>query len=525
MEVRACECLKARVPGVNPKKDANGILSAEGGLMGTVAQETDGRPVSPVQPDGCLTEDEREKLSWIGLTRRQAPDLQMDEDALSLMGPLEITDRQWNVLTDILLRVSYVLYGQDFASLSQKRKIRAVWAALAGTGSELVVMKSRPDGDMGNISKAAEFLSKRVGDCDDLALLYMACVKRLGASGLIDAQSIGMATVDYYDPAKQKVSGHANVIHTVLEENAASARSYIVELALRPKIIEMDMHGNGLFGKGNQALMESLMENLNSSRVENISPQGKLESRERRLEEFVEPMRAEWLFYTGFEAAELYYCETKGQSQKMNGEFEKAIDTFTRGIAIAEKAGLEKANCLVCRGNSYGLLFYETMRKHGVEGNVGRMIELRDREKADYYEAAKTAGTICSIKGTSMYYLYGTDPPNRHLAEELLQRGIQMASYHCELHLMMGRARLGRFELDKAGESVQKAIDLLELMSGEPQEYQNEMKDSIKRTKLAIRLSGLMNKTKEAVPLAAEKDGAARSIPPVEGVPRIPGGP
>jgi len=247
------------------------------------------------------------------------------------------------------------------------------------------------------------------------------------------------------------------------------------------------MPSNAQVGKENNELTRNLMLNLNSSRVETTNQQGKIERRSRLPGEFIESMRTEWIFYPGFEAAELYYHETKGKYFLGEAKYEEAISNFTQGINIAEKHGFDKADCLVGRGNSRDLLFYEIRTKQGYEPNKERLKELMQQTNEDYAIAVKLANTVYSIEGASAYYLHASSPRNYTISEELLQRGLNIAPYKCEFHLMLSEVYLKTSQPEKAKESLHVGIGLFALRSGESQDYQSRMQAQIDRVSSELR--------------------------------------
>ena len=279
-------------------------------------------PSPMAKPDGAVQQVVRageeqglpqaERITLI-ISAEDLRKLAISPEELKTIDPDALTEAQWSVLLKLFEQAARNEYGAGYAfkSLFPSQKIdivRGVLAAVKEEGANSLEFSMKYEENEGrakyDVKKAAETLSTQRGDCDDLALLYITCIKRLEHGKLLKVDGIRLAVAGYYDPGQEKreesnIRGHANVLHSTMttkDENSPKATTYLVDLTYHSSSVDLGLQANEIT-PSNSDLKQKYLEYLNAGRRE--KDKIKLELFELRI-------------YNGYDGAQAYYCETKG---------------------------------------------------------------------------------------------------------------------------------------------------------------------------------------------------------------------
>ncbi|MFA5929340.1 MAG: hypothetical protein WC861_00490 [Candidatus Micrarchaeia archaeon] len=279
-------------------------------------------------------------IAWLRLTNKERKALAATPEELEKAGSIELTPQQWSVLKDKIYQTAEIAYGgRKFDVLSTEERLDVIRRAISPNAAEgqEVGFAYRKSIDPANhdIQKAAETLSKQSGDCDDLALLYVACAKLLKDEGKLDVASVKLAVAGYYNPEKKKVLGHANVIQISTGGGKEAAATFLVDMTVNTTTKNLGVAPEKADVEG---LKDGFVTHLNAS------------SKEKNL---VNASLVELRLFEGEEGAQSYYYFKKGEYYVNCGDSEKALPALTKSIDIAEKNGLYCGDALVMRGEIY----------------------------------------------------------------------------------------------------------------------------------------------------------------------------
>jgi len=348
-------------------------------------------------------------ITWMRLTKKEQKAIEATPGELEKAEPLELTSGQWGVLRAKIFQAAEIAYGKKFDELSTEERLDVIRRAISPNAAEGQEMgfTYRKSADPANhdIQKAAETLSKQSGDCDDLAILYVACAKLLKDEGKLDVASVKLAAAGYYDPEKKKVLGHANVIQISTGGEKEAPATFLVDMTVNTAAKNLGVEP----GKADvESLKDGFVVHLNANRKE---------------KDWVNAGLVELRLFEGEEGAQSYYCFKKGEYYLNCGDSEKALPELTKSIDIAEKNGLYCGDALVMRGEIYkdqgrlillgaSKLIQKEDEKENEEGrklNEAGMELFRKGEK-DYLDAINAGGLSASaISEVARYYWYHGD--------------------------------------------------------------------------------------------------------------------
>ncbi|VVB58658.1 Uncharacterised protein [Candidatus Anstonella stagnisolia] len=294
------------------------------------------------------------------LSPKDRDKLIVPEAELNAMGPYELTDAQWKILSSYFDAVSENSYGVGFGVLEQSQRIDIVRKLISPHENAGKALGFRYEG-ADDVKSAARTLSGMVGDCDDYSLLYIACINRLQNEGKLDKRGFDLAVAQYYDPTEPKICGHANVIQFGRrDERAVTGRetTFIVDFTVKTSTADMDLNPE-LAQAPNDSLRNKFIQYMNTG---------------RKKSEMIKPEFVSFKHFDSFEGVQVYYSRQEGARLLKEGQNQEAIEILAVGIGIAERVGLPHED----------LSFYMAKARRN-EGT--RLI----REGADLYEKGNEA--------------------------------------------------------------------------------------------------------------------------------------
>lgn len=239
------------------------------------------------------------------LSEEDRKNLVVSPEKLATMEPDALTDEQWKVMLGLFEQAAKDTGegAKAFKDLFPSEKIEIVRKIISPTsaeGKEIGFVYDKKTGaEKQDIKKAAETLSAMSGDCDDLALLYIACIKRLEADNLLKVEGIKLAAAGYYDPEENGIMGHANVLHITMESNDKKdlrTTTYLVDLTYNASSTNLKLESDAIT-MDNADFETKYLAHLNT---------------DKRAKDKINSELIELKLYGGYEGAQAYYYETKG---------------------------------------------------------------------------------------------------------------------------------------------------------------------------------------------------------------------
>jgi len=290
--------------------------------------------------DVAAATGEKEKTSQPNFTAKEKKAIKISPETLADLGPLALTVAQWGVMKERIL----VAAGGGFSGISEAQKIEAIRQVVSyqeyeGKGGLQYPTPNELKGR--EVRKAAGTLSDRMGDCDDYSLLFIACVKRLEAEGLLKVEGMKLAIMEYYDPKDMSVKAHANVLQiTISEEKTLENTAVLVDLTNHTKSWDLKLESKNAVGE-NADLRKMMLEHLNEN---------------RKPAEMIKPEYFQMVAYGGsaveghkYDGVEFYYKEKKGETNlvmritEAEGHAEKAMELMVKGDFKAAQPEHEEA--------------------------------------------------------------------------------------------------------------------------------------------------------------------------------------
>ena len=378
------------------------------------------------------------------------------EGGLEKLAPLELTKQQWDSLKISLDKAAQAIVGKKtgtqamFSTLYPGQKIEVLKEVLRlrhPSDEQLEWSAHIQYSSGGEINKASETLEKKIGSCDDLSVLYVSAVKKLVEEGLMKVESIGLLGATYYAPKNKQIEGHMNVVQvTIIDENSLKKEktTFLVDLAYRPAKIDLGkVYGQAELGVSGDEFKAGALAHLNEGREE----QDKIVS-------------AEFEIYNGFDAADMYYYQTKGMSARRKEDYQEAIEMFSVVIGNTHVDERIKAVSYVGRAEAYGILegqhntriteLLEMQENKEAQDETDVAVKLGQLKDADFEVALKSGNTGSYVQRGCAEYLLGKSASeimgqNRKddlgEAERLLRGAIENASYDDRLYYDLGRVQ------------------------------------------------------------------------------------
>ncbi len=307
------------------------------------------------------TEYKIEKLPPCRLSEQDKADIAVTKEALATMEPLELTGKQWEIFRGRIYRTARMVKHKDFGKLTNEEKLDVVRCAISPheKAAKKMGFKYPEPGDpkMDDIQKAAETLSTRKGDCDDLSLLYIACLKRLADNNEIDLKGASLVIAGYFDPDAKAVKAHANTLQILVKGNEPNV--YLVDLTLNTSKKDLSMAPGKAIAEDSD-FRKRFAEHMNESRDDGLK---------------LSPSLMELQVYSGYSAVEVYYYEKKGEYLLKNGKDSDATDQLTKGIDIAERDGVPAANSYFLRVDGWSNIIQPTTELQSKLSREGKMDE------------------------------------------------------------------------------------------------------------------------------------------------------
>jgi len=411
-------------------------------------------------------------ISWLGLTPKEQKAIVATPQEIEKADPIELTPSQWNVLKDKIYQTAEVVYeGRKFEGLSVEGKLNVIRRAIspsAPEGQEIgFTSRKLASGANHDIQKAAETLSKQSGDCDDFALLYVACAKRLKEEGALDVADVKLAVAGYYDPQAKKVLGHANVIQISTGSGKNEQLAFLVDMTFNTSTENLGPAQKKADAEG---LKADFVAHLNAN------PARKYE---------ISSSLVELRLFEKEEGVQSYYYFKKGEYYSNCGDNDKALPELTKSIEIAEKNGLYCGDALVMRGDIYKeqsrpivgaaskLLQAEDEKsnKDGRELNEVGMELFRKGEK-DYTDAINGGGL--SASANSLVARYFWNHGNYAEAEKRATAAVEQAPFERRYYTQLWDCYVAFGHKDAA---VSAFSGLKMKLDGLPQEKDGEMSE------------------------------------------------
>ena len=456
-----------------------------------VAQNEGGEKTAPVERTPIVLTDEDHKNRAI------------TKEELEHIAPDELTANQWSVVQKLLDKISRDDYSLPFDRLFPSQKIDVIRKMISPSeieGKEIGFV-SAPSREL---HKAAETFSTLKGDCDDLSLLYIACVKKLDKSGEFKIEGVKLAVVVYYDPDKKDVLSHANVIQISMknkDEKKPDITTFLVDLTYLPSNTNLKLKPDAV-NEGSVDLKGKLLEHMNEDRV----------SDEKKIKKEL----TELILYDGyvgretpegkdkFAGAKVYYCENNSifqleEADKLGEEAMKlynkskcleAIPIFEAADRIYEKVCADLSDAIKT-GNANGTYCgdvlvrladaqahrYTNLTRWGSALDITGDSKTGHQKEDDGEEQKKLSalsyGQAISVDGLSSYASnrcakYLSKKTDYATAENIMLQAISAAPFKPELYetyyeIMVKDSkkeeadkRLGEFNAQLVGFGVQK---------------------------------------------------------------------
>jgi len=336
-----------------------------------------------------------EKLPPWRLSEQDNADITVTKEKLATMDPLELTDKQWEVFRGRIYRTARMVKHKDFGKLTNEEKLDVVRCAISPheKAAKKIGFKYPEPGDpkMDDIQKAAETLSTRKGDCDDLSLLYIACLKRLADNNEIDLKGASLVIAGYLDPDGSTVKAHANTLQVLLK--GGNRNVYLADLTFNTSVKDMGTEPEKGIAGGSD-FKNKFAEHMNESRDDGLK---------------LSPSLMELQVYSGYSSVEVYYYEKKGEYLLKNSKDSDAADELSEGINRAEKNGVSCANAYFLRAEAYLRLGKPWIDEGSTHSSKGEMKEAAQCQKMgdEFYQCVtedREKGVAAPVQ--SNYSLY-----------------------------------------------------------------------------------------------------------------------
>ena len=186
--------------------------------------------------------------------------------------PLALTAEEWAPMESRIYEVAGAVYpGREFGKLSAYEKLNAIRCAVTpyppeGVEKGFEYKTSSNSADYAP-QTASETLARKSGDCDDLSILFAACVKKLDGDGKLNVNEVKLALIEYYDPKDKAVKAHANVLQIALnDEKLPEKTTIMVDLTFQSSTKDLKLSSEQAVG-WNPDMRKKMLEHLNTDRT------------------------------------------------------------------------------------------------------------------------------------------------------------------------------------------------------------------------------------------------------------------